>query len=119
MKFHCRDCIVLPVCRKPCVLLETNGFRLLEMTITEKCCPDCGGEMFGPKTWRVDLQLVCTKCYRVFFITSTGVDDIYMSRGALTAFKPVYKSRDKLSLDKFVERVLIPKMGIKYHERRM
>jgi hypothetical protein len=110
---------VLPVCRKPCVLLETNGFKLLDMIVTEKCCPDCSGEMFGPKTWRTEVQLVCTKCYRVFNLTKTGVGDVFMSRGALTAFKHIYKSKNKLSLDKFVERVLIPRMGIKYNERSM
>lgn len=68
-KYPCKECLVFVICSKLCDKIEMNDYVILERIKKEKCCPDCGGNVFLENFCRGGMQeMTCTICKHKFHI---------------------------------------------------
>jgi hypothetical protein len=120
MKYPCKDCIVMPVCREVCNKLETNTFVLMQHLLLDRCCIDCGNKhgysSINPSKKDV-IFIMCGKClsrYKSFIDLKTSLDDRIFPYTRRDKFEGDIKSSWKAdSFESYIKNNLIPEMESK------
>jgi hypothetical protein len=123
MKYPCKDCIVMPVCREMCPNLDTNNFIIIQELLLNKCCIDCGHNHGHSSTTVLDsdvLHIICDNClsrYQSFINLKTSLDERifpYIQRDKFVGiFKDVKSDWESQTFKDYINNFLIPEMESK------